>query len=50
MGLNEITFMCSVKPYDILEVKNALVKSVYCVTERNNRGIVIYRRASSTAS
>jgi hypothetical protein len=23
----------TVKPYDILRVKNALVKSVYCVTE-----------------
>jgi hypothetical protein len=32
-GICGSTFGHSVKPYDILKVKNALVKAVYCVTE-----------------
>jgi hypothetical protein len=30
MGMNEIEFVCTVKPYDILKIKNALVKPLYC--------------------
>jgi hypothetical protein len=42
MGINEIPFVCAVKSYDILEVKNAMMMLVYCVTEYINCGLVIF--------
>jgi hypothetical protein len=40
---------CSVKLYDILRVKNALVKSVYCIREYNSYSLVIYPSGISHA-
>jgi len=44
--LNEnYIYTCTVKHYDILEIKNALVKSVHCVRDCTADSRVKYRRS-----
>jgi hypothetical protein len=51
MDLNENTFTCAaVKLYDILKVKNALVKSTYYLTEYTICNFVIFTREKKIAS
>jgi hypothetical protein len=36
-------YACNVKPYDILKVKNAMVKSVYSITKYTIFSLMVYR-------